>query len=132
MLAPATTTVNSSGVPIDSLPTNASSTPIAIINITSNATSTAVPTFSSMPPVSTMSTSTVISKYTFDRNVKYKDENPDVLVLQQFLAKQGYLSVTSNGYFGNATRAALIKFQSAHGLPASGFFGPLTRAVANQ
>ena len=29
------------------------------------------------------------------------------------------------------TYAALIKFQEAHGLPATGYFGPLTRAAIN-
>jgi peptidoglycan hydrolase-like protein with peptidoglycan-binding domain len=33
--------------------------------------------------------------------------------------------------FGPHTYAALIKFQQEHGLPATGFFGPLTRLVLN-
>jgi len=32
-------------------------------------------------------------------------------------------------YFGMKTYKALLKFQSANGLPATGFLGPLTRAA---
>lgn len=61
----------------------------------------------------------------------------DVKLLQQFLNRKGF-TVTATGAgspgyettkFGFATRAALAKFQSANGItPASGLFGPKTRA----
>jgi peptidoglycan hydrolase-like protein with peptidoglycan-binding domain len=35
------------------------------------------------------------------------------------------------GYYGNSTKAAVIAFQSEHGLPATGFVGPLTRSILN-
>ncbi len=50
-----------------------------------------------------------------------------VTALQNFLASSGYLSATPNGVFGPATAAALKKFQSANGIPATGSAGPLTR-----
>ncbi len=34
-------------------------------------------------------------------------------------------------HFGPATYAALVRFQSANGLPPTGFFGPMTRALFN-
>ena len=61
----------------------------------------------------------------------------DVEELQNFLNARGFF-VTQVGpgspgnettYFGPATRIALAKFQAANNIsPASGFFGPLTRA----
>jgi len=61
----------------------------------------------------------------------------DVRQLQIYLNSKGFTVAPSGPgslgnettYFGNATRAALIKFQKASGIsPAAGYFGPLTRA----
>jgi peptidoglycan hydrolase-like protein with peptidoglycan-binding domain len=61
--------------------------------------------------------------------------------MQKFLNASGFvIAKTGAGspgkettYFGSATKAALIKFQKAKKIsPASGFFGPMTRAVANK
>jgi tripartite motif-containing protein 71 len=53
-----------------------------------------------------------------------------VVTLQNFLISQGDLGSQYNtGYFGALTQAALAKYQSANGItPASGYFGPITRA----
>jgi peptidoglycan hydrolase-like protein with peptidoglycan-binding domain len=65
------------------------------------------------------------------------DEGPDILALQQFLNTHGF-PLVSTGWgspgnetdtFGLHTYAALIKFQEANNLPATGYFGPLTRAL---
>jgi murein L,D-transpeptidase YcbB/YkuD len=51
--------------------------------------------------------------------------------LQNLLIEKGYLVIpagVAKGTFGPKTRAALIKFQKANGLNASGYFGPLTKA----
>lgn len=64
----------------------------------------------------------------------------EVKALQQFLNAHGYtVSTTGAGSAGNettkfgaATKAALIKYQKAKGItPASGYFGPKTRASVN-
>lgn len=58
--------------------------------------------------------------------------NPDVERLQEFLISRGYLAkglVTGN--FLSLTRAAVREFQEDSGMPATGFFGPLTRARVN-
>ncbi len=60
-----------------------------------------------------------------------------VKVLQQYLNENGY-TIASTGvgskgnetnYFGNATAAALAKFQAANGVSATGYFGAKTRAL---
>lgn len=69
------------------------------------------------------------------RNLTIGVTGNDVPLLQDFLAYAGYpVSTTGPGslgdettHFGAETAAALTKFQAASGLPATGFFGPLTR-----
>ena len=60
----------------------------------------------------------------------------DARQLQVFLNNNGF-PVTASGagspghetnLFGNATRAALVRYQASIGLPATGYLGPLTRA----
>ncbi len=55
----------------------------------------------------------------------------DVLQLQKRLQQQGYLSkkLKLTGYFGLATRKAVMAFQKANHLPAVGKVGPVTGAV---
>jgi len=59
-------------------------------------------------------------------------QDGQVLSLQEFLAQEGYLTATPNGYFGPATQAAVIKFQKANGISPLGIVGPSTRAALNQ
>jgi hypothetical protein len=76
------------------------------------------------------------SSYSFSRNLKLGMTGSDVRSLQSYLNTHGFpvASVPRPGspghetdLFGSATRSALIKFQHAHGIPATGFFGPITR-----
>ncbi len=76
----------------------------------------------------------------FKANLTIGSLGNEVKALQLFLNAHGY-SVTSSGpgskgnetvNFGPATKAALIKYQKAKGImPASGYFGPKTRASIN-
>ncbi len=52
--------------------------------------------------------------------MEYSNCGNDVLMLQQRLFQLGYYSDKQNGYFGTATRNALIKFQSLNGLAING------------
>ena len=55
--------------------------------------------------------------------------SPQVNSLQSFLAKAGFFKGPMTGFFGNLTKAAVMKFQKAHGIPQTGTVGPLTRAA---
>ncbi len=54
-----------------------------------------------------------------------------VTQLQQFLVGQGYFNSAylGTGRFGSLTARAVVQYQAAHGVPATGFMGPLTRAA---
>jgi len=61
----------------------------------------------------------------------------DVHALQVFLNTHGFpVAKTGNGSaghetdtFGPKTYDALVQFQNANHIPATGFFGPMTRAI---
>lgn len=59
-------------------------------------------------------------------------ENGEVLMLQQFLADGGYLTVKPNGFFGNGTVNAVKKFQIANGMSPVGTVGPATRGKVKE
>lgn len=64
------------------------------------------------------------------RDLELGSSGPDVVALQSHLIAEGYLDLsTPTDQFGPLTQAALIRYQSAKGIsPASGYYGPLTRA----
>jgi peptidoglycan hydrolase-like protein with peptidoglycan-binding domain len=70
----------------------------------------------------------------FTRNLTVGSTGADVAELQTWLISKGYSipSISSGaatpGYFGAQTKSAVMAYQSQHGLPSTGFFGPLTRA----
>jgi hypothetical protein len=80
-----------------------------------------------------------ITSTTFSENLQLWSKGTDVLALQQFLNNNGFVLAQSGvgspehetDVFGSRTYRALVRFQAAHGLQATGFFGPLTRAAAN-
>jgi len=91
---------------------------------------TAVP--ASTPVISTGSPVRVI----FSSNLILGSSGASVVSLQKYLNTHGY-TVASVGsgskghetsFFGLLTKVALVKFQKSHGIPATGYFGPITRA----
>jgi peptidoglycan hydrolase-like protein with peptidoglycan-binding domain len=91
-----------------------------------------------LPQVSvTPSTNSSNPTYSFTRNLKLGMKGLDVKLLQQFLNNNGFpvskKGVGSKGRenttFGPATKAALVRFQRANKIPATGFFGVKTRGV---
>ncbi|HRY36253.1 MAG TPA: peptidoglycan-binding protein [Candidatus Magasanikbacteria bacterium] len=80
-------------------------------------------------------------KYQFKRDLKLGVRGEDVKELQKFLNANGFVidskGVGSPGkestYFGSLTQKALIKFQKANKIsPSIGYFGKITRGVANK
>jgi hypothetical protein len=78
--------------------------------------------------------------YIFTHSLKQGMTDISVKKLQIFLNDQGF-TVNKSGagssghetiFFGVLTKQALMKFQKAHNLPITGFFGPMTRAVINK
>ena len=68
----------------------------------------------------------------FNHNLSYGTTGTDVSSLQQFLADEGFYRGSITPTFGPLTRSALITFQlQEHITPATGLFGPITRAAAN-
>lgn len=78
-----------------------------------------------------------VSVPTITRDLSVGATGSDVKALQQFLNSNGYLIANSGAgskgketnMFGYATKNALIKFQKANNISASGFFGEKTRAI---
>lgn len=71
----------------------------------------------------------------FERDLSLGNKGADVTVLQQYLARDKALYPESviTGYFGNLTKAAVIRFQEREKIsPAVGYVGPKTRARLNQ
>ena len=68
----------------------------------------------------------------FNTSLSYgMKNNADVVRLQQYLTAQGFYSGPVTGNYLTLTRSAVQKFQSANGLPSTGYFGPLSRAKVN-
>jgi hypothetical protein len=76
----------------------------------------------------------------FEKNRQLNDKGEDIRSLQKFLNLNGFIVASSGpgsmghetSIFGLRTYRALIQFQSARGLPATGFLGPMTRGTINQ
>ncbi|MBX4192421.1 peptidoglycan-binding protein, partial [Candidatus Parcubacteria bacterium] len=77
--------------------------------------------------------------YTWTRDLQSGSTGADVTALQVFLNSNSATMVAASGAgsagmetmtFGPATKAAVMKFQTANGIsPAAGYFGPVTRAA---
>ncbi|TSC88940.1 MAG: DNA topoisomerase IV subunit A [Parcubacteria group bacterium Gr01-1014_2] len=78
-----------------------------------------------------------VSTFQFTKNLTIGSSGEDVKALQKFLNAAGFKIANSGpgspgnetSLFGSLTRTALAKWQAANAVsPASGYFGPLTRA----
>ncbi len=71
--------------------------------------------------------------FVFTKNLALGSSDPEVLYLQCFLISKGhFVTGAQTGYFGETTKNALITYEQVKGIsPASGYFGPLTRAAVN-
>jgi DNA-binding beta-propeller fold protein YncE len=81
----------------------------------------------------------LLTSFNNGRSLTIGSQGTDVWALQVFLELDGsgpasmkLASIGPTGYFGSATQAALAEFQKSIGIiPASGYFGPITRAYVN-
>ncbi|MDE2038317.1 MAG: peptidoglycan-binding protein [Patescibacteria group bacterium] len=75
--------------------------------------------------------------YQFNTNLTIGSTGADVSALQTAVMAAGYdipsisSGAAAKGYFGSQTQAAVKLYQAAHGIPNTGFVGPLTRAALN-
>ncbi len=69
--------------------------------------------------------------YSFNVNLQIGSTGSDVSALQKFLTSKGF-TTEDTGYFGKDTFASLKSYQAGIGLPATGFFGPLSRGLVNE
>ncbi|MCW6037384.1 peptidoglycan-binding protein [Spirulina subsalsa FACHB-351] len=60
------------------------------------------------------------------------DRGSHVQAVQVQLSSLGYLQARPTGYFGPATREAVIRLQREHGLTPDGVIGPQTQVILNQ
>jgi hypothetical protein len=72
------------------------------------------------------------SAQTFTRRLSVGSSGADVTALQNRLTTESFYSGPITGYFGAQTKAAVVKYQIAHGLAAVGSVGPQTQALLSQ
>ncbi|MEO8638222.1 MAG: PKD domain-containing protein [Candidatus Taylorbacteria bacterium] len=89
--------------------------------------------------ISILSVASVVGAqgFAFTSDLSLGSKGADVIQLQTWLIENGYdipavsSGVAGKGYFGVQTRNAVSAYQKVVGLPAFGFFGPLTRSRVN-
>ena len=93
--------------------------------------------------VTTITVASSPGTVSFSRDLSLHTKGKDVVLLQQYLNRNGYIIAESGldstgspragsagnetDYFGLATYRAVMRFQKANNLPQTGFFGSLTR-----
>jgi hypothetical protein len=100
-----------------------------------HATSTATSSKALTPTASATSSSPLV----LTKNRQLYDRGEDIRSLQKFFNTHGFIVAQSGpgspgnetSIFGTNTYRTLIKFQKANKLPATGYLGPLTRALIN-
>ena len=69
---------------------------------------------------------------TFSLDLDVGANNNDVVALQRFLKAKGFYSGDITGYFDSTLKVALASYEASKNIsPATGYFGPIARAVAN-
>lgn len=67
----------------------------------------------------------------FNQNLGYGSTGPEVVKLQQFLKDRGYFLGDTTGNFFSQTKEAVKVFQRAYAISDTGYFGFISRQVAN-
>lgn len=66
---------------------------------------------------------------TINHNLSLGARDQSVVALQDFLSSKGYFTLSSSGYFGDATKSAVMAFQKDAHIAPTGFVGAKTRAA---
>lgn len=74
----------------------------------------------------------ILERELFSNNLGFGMRHDDVAELQRHLQDDRFFNGPVTGFFGEITREAVREFQLAHGIPTTGFVGPLTRAELNR
>ncbi len=82
-------------------------------------------------PIATLLPATL----SFSRDLSSGSSGSEVRSLQQYLNLKRYIVAQTGpgspgnetAFFGQLTKSALIRFQKDHGIPSTGYFGPITR-----
>lgn len=69
--------------------------------------------------------------YDFTELLTIGSEDAQVTALQQRLTTLGFYSGPITGFYGSLTEDAVMKYQTSHGIEATGEVGPETRAALN-
>lgn len=107
---------------------------LAVLTLSGAGTAQAqVYTTTSVSPIM-MPTQCVILNSNFGHGSSDWSINGAVSSLQNFLVGQGYFNsyYLGTGRYGSITVRAVAQFQASHGVPATGYVGPLTRALIQQ
>ena len=70
-----------------------------------------------------------------ESNLSLGSKGAEVIALQTFLESKGLLVMpagVAKGYFGPRTKAALAAYQVSVDVPATGYYGPITRGVMSK
>ncbi|MEK7148241.1 MAG: peptidoglycan-binding domain-containing protein, partial [Patescibacteria group bacterium] len=87
-----------------------------------------------MAQLSALQGTTVTTSASITSDLTIGSTGAQVSALQSALVAQGHLVMPAGvamGYFGSLTKAAVMKWQAANGVPTTGYFGPLSRAKFN-
>jgi ferredoxin len=71
------------------------------------------------------------TSYNFTELLTVGSGGDQVTALQQRLTALGFYSGPITGFYGALTKDAVVKYQTAHGIVATGYVGPSTRAALN-
>ena len=107
----------------------------APVLISSSTTSTTTVNNSSSSSVSIKTKGKVlgVSTFKFTKTLKKGVMSDDVKELQDRLRIEKFFTISSSTrFFGSVTFNAVKKYQKSHGLPSTGFVGPLTIAELNK
>jgi Putative peptidoglycan binding domain len=72
-----------------------------------------------------------VSPSSFTELLTIGSQDSQVTALQERLTTLGFYNGSITGYYGTLTEQAVIKYQAAHGISATGSVGPSTRASLN-